>query len=105
MMTKRPGKSAIRRWDVLSGQLTDTAAASLGKLAAAQNFERLQLALAGAREAAFDWTIFDDRIVWDGAADLLSMHHNPERLASGEFFRAWMSEAGRAKLQALTEDF
>jgi diguanylate cyclase (GGDEF)-like protein len=89
---------------VLSERLRNTAAESLGKLASAQNFERLQLALAGAREAAFDWTIFDDQIVWDGAVDLLSLHHNAERLASGEFVRAWMNEVGRAKLQAIVDD-
>jgi hypothetical protein len=41
-------------------------------LAAAQDVERLRLAMTGAGEAAFDWTIGDDRIVWDGATETLA---------------------------------
>ena len=71
------------------------------KLAAAQQAERLSLALMGAREAVFDWTLADDRIVWDGAAEIFSMHSDPERLKRGEYFRAWMSAEGREKLDAM----
>ncbi len=77
---------------------------SIRKLTAAQDFERLQLALAGARQAAFDWTVADDRIAWNGATDLLSLHRDPNRLANGEHFRLWMSESGRATLRKLVDE-
>jgi diguanylate cyclase (GGDEF)-like protein len=89
---------------VLSQKLPKKPNESLRQLAAAHDLERLQLALMGAREAVFDWTIADDRIAWDGATDLLALHHNASRLDQGECLRNWMSEAGRAKLRAIVED-
>jgi diguanylate cyclase (GGDEF)-like protein len=85
-------------------QTLQKAGESVRKLAAAHDLERLQLALAGAREAAFDWTLADDRVAWNGGTEVLSLHHAPGRLSEGECFRAWMSDAGRAKLGALVQD-
>jgi len=76
----------------------------LRKLTTVHRTGRVQLALAGAREAVFDWTMADDRIAWDGAQNLLAVHRDPERLCEGEHFRAWMGEAGSAALQAIIED-
>jgi diguanylate cyclase (GGDEF)-like protein len=89
---------------VLSQTLQKKPVDSIRALAAAHDVERLRLALTGAREAAFDWTIADDRIAWDGALELLSLHNDPDRLKRGEAFRAWMSDAGRAKLQAMLDE-
>src|SRR3954465_3217163 len=104
-MTKRPGNIFGRRWwDVLSQTLATKPSESVRKLSAAHDFERLQLALMGAREAAFDWTLADDRIAWNGGTDVLSLHHAPNRLCEGEVFRAWMSDGGRAKPGALVQE-
>jgi len=76
----------------------------LSTLAAAQDAERLRLAVAGAREAAFDWTLADDTIVWDGATELLSFHGDPARINRGEFFRSWINDDARAKLRSLVDE-
>ncbi len=67
-------------------------------LAAAQEVDRLRLAVAAAREIAFDWTIVDDRITWDGDHEILSLHTDPNRLHRGDGFRRWMGAAGRDRL-------
>jgi diguanylate cyclase (GGDEF)-like protein len=72
-------------------------------LSSAHDLERLRLALKSARDAAFDWTVGDDRIAWDGSLELFSLHRDPDRLSCGTAFRAWVGEPGRAKLQALLE--
>ncbi|MBV8798533.1 MAG: diguanylate cyclase, partial [Alphaproteobacteria bacterium] len=89
---------------MLNQTLSRQPAESLRKLAAAHRTERLHLALSGARESAFDWTLADDRIAWEGAQDVLALHNDPDKLALGDFFRAWMSEAGREHLRQVTED-
>ncbi|HEY5337543.1 MAG TPA: bifunctional diguanylate cyclase/phosphodiesterase [Rhizomicrobium sp.] len=72
---------------------------SILALAATHDAERLRLAMAGAREAVFDWTVADDRIAWDGDVDILSDHMDVNRLKRGEAFRQWMGEAGRKQLE------
>ncbi len=64
----------------------------------------MELALLGAREATFDWSLIEDRISWAGAQEILALHHNPAQLTDGQKFRAWMSENSRAKLQAIVEE-
>jgi len=66
--------------------------------------ERLRLALIGASEAVFDWTIADDRIVWDGADIVLEHHPDPARLESGQAFRAWLSPQVRGRLLAFIDE-
>jgi diguanylate cyclase (GGDEF)-like protein len=73
-------------------------------LAASQDAERFRLAIAGAREAVFDWTIPDDRIGWDGDLDMLSTHADTDRLKRGDVFRIWMGEAGRKQLDSVLRD-
>ena len=73
----------------------------LQALAAAEDSERLRIAIAGAGEAAFDWTVADDRIEWIGATDILPLHVGKERLARGETLRMWLGQAGRHRIDAL----
>src|ERR1700733_10568666 len=70
-------------------------------LAALEGTERLRLAVPGAGAAIFDWTVADDRIAWDGALDVLTLHTDPDRLRHGATLRAWMSRAGREHLDAV----
>jgi len=77
---------------------------SIRALSAVHDTERLRLAVAGAREAVFDWTMADDRIVWDGAIDILSMHGDVDRFRRGDAMRLWMGEVGRAKLAKLLSE-
>jgi diguanylate cyclase (GGDEF)-like protein len=77
---------------------------SIRSLAAAQDAERLRLAVAGAREAVFDWTMSDDRITWDGATDLFEGHANIDRLSRGDALRQWMGESGRKNLALILAD-
>ena len=77
---------------------------SIRALADAHDAERLRLAIAGAREAVFDWTMADDRIGWDGDTDLLSEHADIDRLRRGEVFRLWIGEAGRKHLDGVLSD-
>ncbi|HTW33731.1 MAG TPA: bifunctional diguanylate cyclase/phosphodiesterase [Rhizomicrobium sp.] len=64
-------------------------------LASEHDVERLRLAVTGANEVAFDWTMGDDRIVWDGGVDVLVLHADVDRLQKGMQLRAWMSPMGR----------
>jgi len=88
----------------LNQTLRKRAADEIQALSATHQVERLRLAIRAAREAAFDWTLCDDHIAWDGGIELLSLHRYPDSLSRGESFRAWMSEAGQAKLHALFEE-
>ena len=63
----------------------------------------LRLALMGARAAAFDWTLPDDLIRWDGAESAMPEFAELERLATGQEFRAWLSVEARTKLLAVIE--
>jgi diguanylate cyclase (GGDEF)-like protein len=92
-------------WWILQGQtLPKKPVDSVLALASAHDAERLRLAIAGARETIFDWTIGDDRIVWDGDIDMLGAHTDVDRLKRGEIFRIWMGEAGRKQLDAVLAD-
>ena len=67
-------------------------------LARVDEAERLRLAFLGAREAAFDWTLADDRLAWLVAAPFPEGVFDPMRLQSGKDFRTWLSPAARAEL-------
>ncbi len=86
---------------VLGQMLPRKPADGIRALAAVEDSERLRLAVAGARVMTFDWTLADDRISWEGADEILSFHSDPDRLACGESFRAWMSPAAREKLKSV----
>jgi diguanylate cyclase (GGDEF)-like protein len=70
----------------------------LTALAEAREAQRLRLALLGAREAAFDWTLGDDRIDWLVEPTFPQSAFDPAQLQSGESFRTWLSVPARAEL-------
>lgn len=70
-------------------------------LSAIGDLERLRMAARGAGDAAFDWTIADDRIDWDGALDVLSTYCDPVRMGRGASLKEWMGAAGRARIDTI----
>lgn len=87
-----------------SGTLQKKPVERIAALAAQEDVERLRLALTGAGEAIFDWSISDDRINWDGALDILALHPEPDRLAHGTSLRGWINRAGREQLEAVIRE-
>ncbi len=86
---------------MLSETLPKKPADGIRALAATHDAERLRLAVTGAGHAVFDWTLSDDRIVWEGALDLLSEHIDPARLHRGSGLRGWMDIISQQKLVTL----
>ncbi len=70
---------------------------------AAQDAERLRLALRLAGVASYDWSVPDDAIAWDGAVEILPYQHDPERLKRGHSFLNWLSPDSRAALTAVLD--
>ena len=70
----------------------------LEALSRTSDTERLRLALMGVRAAVFEWTIADDRIVWDGA-----QHVVETRLNSGQEFLVWLGEMRNKFLSLIDE--
>lgn len=91
-------------WVVVSQTLLKKPVDGIRALASEHDVERLRLAVAGANEIAFDWTIGDDRIAFDGGIELLALHADVDRLQRGEHFRGWMSAAGREQLNRVLKD-
>ncbi len=87
----------------VSQPLQKKPADGLGALSAAEQAERLRFAMLGASVAAFDWTIADDRVVWEGATEIIEYHRDAMRLARGAAFQAWLSPESRTRLTALIE--
>ena len=65
---------------------------------------RLRLALIGAKASAFDWTIRDDQIHWDGGAVALRHHPELESLTCGGALQAWLGPHARGRLLGLIEE-
>jgi diguanylate cyclase (GGDEF)-like protein len=72
-------------------------------LRAAQDAERLQLAVTGAGVVAFDWTVADDTIVWSGATGILPHQFITDNTSVGHTLLSLMSSEGRNKLSAVLE--
>jgi diguanylate cyclase (GGDEF)-like protein len=72
-------------------------------LASEHDADRLRLAVAGANGVVFDWTLGDDRIVWDGNLEVLALHADMDRLQRGEYLRNWISTAGRNAIDGVIE--
>ncbi|MDE2184261.1 MAG: bifunctional diguanylate cyclase/phosphodiesterase [Alphaproteobacteria bacterium] len=88
---------------MLNQSLQKKPAERLASLHAAQDADRLQLAVTAAGMVSFLWTAGDDRIVWDGAREIL-----PPQIASGKGSRgrnllALMGAEGRARFAAIIE--
>ena len=84
--------------------LAKNSAGGVTSLAAAQDIERLRLAIIGAREATFDWTLSDDRIAWDGATEILPIHKDLRRFSSGKSLLSLMDDRARSKCRAVLDD-
>jgi diguanylate cyclase (GGDEF)-like protein len=83
--------------DVLSKTLQKEHA-SVAALRAARESERLSLAVSGAGIVAFDWTIADDKIAWDGARGVLPPQFDSEHSGRGQSFLGQIGAMGRKKL-------
>lgn len=89
--------------DVVSQPLQKKPADGPVALAAAEQSERLRFAMLGSGAVAFDWTIADDRIAWDGAIDIIPYHADAQRLARAASFLGWLSPESRSRLSQLVE--
>jgi diguanylate cyclase (GGDEF)-like protein len=76
---------------------------TVSALADLQDGTRLRLALQASDVAVFDWSIPDDRIVWDGAVGILPFHLDAERMRRGQVFLDWLNLEGRSAIQAVTD--
>jgi len=87
-----------------SQALQKTLRETLGPLSGVAAAERLRLALTGAEEAVLDWTLADDRVVWDGAGDMLRRLFDIAKMEKGEAFRSWLPSPARARLAVFLEE-
>jgi diguanylate cyclase (GGDEF)-like protein len=76
---------------------------SLAALKAVQDSERLALAVSGAGIVAFNWTIADDRILWDGAVDILPAQIVQRDRSQGRQLLAGMNSQVRQRFSALID--
>ncbi len=74
---------------------------SIHALGAIEDLERLRLATRAAAQTAFDWTIADDRIVWDGAVEILSPFASSGAPNCGALLRNWISPSGREQIDSI----
>jgi diguanylate cyclase (GGDEF)-like protein len=74
---------------------------SLGK---ADESERLRLAVLGAGEAVFDWTLGDDRMTWEGLEGMLPSLPDLTQLQTGDGFRLMLNGPARAALFRAIEE-
>jgi diguanylate cyclase (GGDEF)-like protein len=74
---------------------------SIHALGAIEGLERLRLATRAAAETAFDWTVPDGRVVWEGATEILSPFANSEALNRGSAFLAWIGASGRERIYSI----
>ncbi len=71
---------------------------AVAQLAGAQAAARLQASVRAAGAAAFDWSVAENTIAWDGAIEILPYHRDPERLKQGSYFLDTLSLEGRNAL-------
>ncbi|MDE2133526.1 MAG: EAL domain-containing protein [Alphaproteobacteria bacterium] len=90
-------------WQVLESTLQKKPAERVAPLRAAQDAKRLQLAVTAAGAVAFNWTVADDVIVWDGARDILPHQVVAGKINRGRMLLDLMSPEGRSKLAAVLE--
>ncbi|HEX2590584.1 MAG TPA: diguanylate cyclase, partial [Rhizomicrobium sp.] len=63
-----------------------------------EQLERTRLAMQAAGVIAFDWTTADDRIVLDGAVEVVPHYRDPVRMSRAQDFLGWLSPEARGKL-------
>ena len=88
--------------DVLE-QVQKKPAERIASLRAAQEAQRLQLAIASAGLIAFHWTMADDRIIWDGACDSLPPQILPGKKGLGRDLLAVLGNEARQRFDALLD--
>lgn len=89
--------------DVVEQSLQKKPGESLASLRAVAEAERLQLAVSSAVIAAFNWTIADDRIVWDGALEILPGQIVQRDRSHGRTLLASMNSKVRQRFNALID--
>ena len=89
--------------DVVEQSLQKKPGESFASLRAVQDAERLRLAVSGAGIVAFDWTIADDRITWDGSADILPQQIVQRDHSQGRSLLGMMNSQVRQRFTALIE--
>jgi diguanylate cyclase (GGDEF)-like protein len=89
--------------DVLEQSLQKKPAERIASLLAAQETERLQLAITGAGVVTFNWTAADDRIVWDGACDSLPPQILAGKKSLGRNLVAVLNNDARQRFGALLD--
>ena len=86
---------------MLNRTLQKKPAENVAPLREAQDAKRLELAVTGAGIAAFNWTIADDVVVWDGARDVLPPQAVSGKINRGKALLAVMSPNGRSQFATL----
>ncbi|HTT97511.1 MAG TPA: bifunctional diguanylate cyclase/phosphodiesterase [Rhizomicrobium sp.] len=87
--------------DVLTTSLQNRAADNVSVLRAAEDAERLTLAVSGAGVVTFSWTVADDTIIWDGAREILPNQYGSESISSGRTLMSFANAEGRAKFASI----
>ncbi len=87
--------------EVLVQSLQKNSADGVAALRAADDAERLTLAVSGAGVVTFSWTVADDVIVWDGARDILPNQYGAENINNGRTLLSFANADGRAKLTSI----
>jgi diguanylate cyclase (GGDEF)-like protein len=88
---------------VLTQSLQNRTADSVARLRAADDAERLTLAVTGAGIVTFSWSTADDVIAWDGAREILPVQFAADATTRGRSFLGFMNSEGRARLNTLIE--
>ena len=90
--------------EVLNQSLQKKPAKRVAALRAAQEVKRLQLAISGAGIAAFDWTVAEDAVAWDGACDMLPPQLANGKTCKGRTLLGLMDTNARNRFAALLEN-
>lgn len=83
--------------EVLEQPLHSKSGESIASLQTVADAERLQLAINAAGVVAFSWTVGDDRIVWDGAVDMLPPQVVPDKQSFGRNLLGAMDSEARQR--------
>jgi diguanylate cyclase (GGDEF)-like protein len=90
--------------DVVEQSLQMKPGESLASLRAVEESGRVQLAVCGAGLVAFNWTVADDRIAWDGAIEILPPQIVQRNHSLGRALLATMNSQVRQRFAALLEN-
>ena len=87
--------------DVVEHSLQKKPGETVASLRAVQDAERLRLAVSGAGIVAFNWTIGDDRIAWDGMVEILPHQIVSHDQTQGRALLGMMNSQVRQRFTAL----